>query len=135
MAKDNKESYTRETTWKAGMPSPNKGGRPKGTGKPISKLRSTIAKLRELEPDALLNIKKSIEGQEVDANSLATSKWLVTTVVSTVKAALSEELAIHGIRQKDNELADEAEKEQAEETPQVKFSLVQLPTAKDLESK
>lgn len=131
MAKDNKESYTRETTWQPGQ-SGNKGGRPKGTGKPISKLRSTIAKLRELEPDALLNIKKSIEGQEVDANSLATSKWLVTTVVSTVKAALSEELAIHGIRQKDNELADEAEKEQAEETPQVKFSLVQLPTKQDL---
>lgn len=131
MAKDNKESYTRETTWKPGE-SGNKGGRPKGTGKPISKLRSTIAKLRELEGKSLENIRRSVEGEDVDKEVLASSKWVISTTVSTVKAALSEELAIHGIRQKDTELADEAEKEQAEETPQVKFSLVQLPTKQDL---
>lgn len=135
----NKEKFMRETTWKKGCESPNPYGRkgnpdkPKGVkGKPISKLRATISKLRELEPKALENIRMSIEGEDVDKESLATSKWLVSTVVSTVKAALSEELAIHGIRQKDNELADEVEKEQEAEEPVVKFSLVQLPTQKDL---
>lgn len=135
MAKDNKESYTRETSWKKGSPSPNPSGRPKGTGKPVSKLRSTIAKLRELETKSLENIRRSVEGEDMDKEVLASSKWVISTTIATVKAALSEELAVHGIRQKDAELADEVEKDQAEEETQVKFSLVQLPVKADLESK
>lgn len=129
---EEKKKTVPHTAWRKGESSPNPAGRPKGTGKPVSKLRRTLNKLYALEDKSLENIQKSVEGQEVDKESLSTSRWVVNTIVNVNRAALSEELAIHGIRQKDNELADEVEKEQEAEEPVVKFSLVQLPTKSDL---
>ena len=127
-----KEKRVPATAWQKGQSSPNPAGRPRKTGKPVSKLRSTAAKLRELEPQALENIQKSVEGQQVDKEVLASSKWVVTTMVSVMKSALDEELAVQKIRKENQELADEVEDEQSEE-PQVKFSLNMLPTPQDLQ--
>lgn len=132
MRKSNKETYTRSSSWKPNE-SGNKNGRPRGTGKPVSKLRSTLARLREIEPMALENIKKSVEGDtDIDKEVLANSRWVVSTSVTVLKAAMQEELAIHGIREKNTELADEMETEQSTE-PSVIFSLNMLPEPKDLQ--
>lgn len=77
--------------WKKGSPSPNPGGRPKGSGKPISRLRSTLNKLKELEPDAIDVIGLSVKGKEVDKERLSTSKWVISSISSLTRAALAEE--------------------------------------------
>lgn len=110
----------------------NRAGRPtQPKGKPVSKLRSTLAKLRQLEPKALENIEKSVNGGEVDKASLDTSKWVISTSVSISKAATAEEATIHGIR---SDLAGDNEPEDKEdEEPKVRFQLHCLPTKADLE--
>ena len=107
-------------------------GRPtKPKGKPVSKLRSTLAKLRQLEPKALENIEKSVNGEEVDKSSLDTSKWVISTSISVSRAATAEEATVHGIR---SDLAGDNEPEEKEdEEPKVRFSLHVLPKKEDLE--
>lgn len=63
-----------------------------------SKLRATAERLRELEDTALVNIKNSVEGKEVDQKMLDTSKWIVTSIVSVDRAAASEEAQLTKIR-------------------------------------
>ena len=63
-----------------------------------SKLRATAERLRELEDTALINIKNSVEGKEVDQKMLDTSKWIVTSIVSVDRAAASEEAQLTKIR-------------------------------------
>jgi len=117
------------TMWEKGAPSPNPNGRPRKSGKPVSSLRKTLSKLKALETKSLENIEKSVNGQEVDKECLASSKWVITTAVSVQKACVAEELAVHGIRS-DN--AEDAQEEKEEE-PVTRFSLQMLPTPKDLQ--
>lgn len=77
-------------SWKPGQ-SGNPNGRPKGTGKPISRLRSMLKKLEEMSDSALDNIKKSVDGEEVDKTILDSSKYVINTVSSLTKACLQEE--------------------------------------------
>ena len=63
-----------------------------------SKLRATAERLRQLEDTALINIKNSVEGKEVDQKMLDTSKWIVTSIVSVDRAAASEEAQLTKIR-------------------------------------
>lgn len=86
--------------WKPGE-SGNPNGRPKGTGKPISGLRSTLGKLRELEAKCIENISAVVNGihkgdkekdiSEVDKQMLETSKWVISTISSMSRAASGEE--------------------------------------------
>lgn len=110
----------------------NRNGRPtQPKGKPVSKLRSTLAKLRQLEPKALENIEKSVNGEEVDKSQLDTSKWVISTSVTVAKAATAEEATVHGIR---SDLAgDNDEPEEKEEDTKPRFSLHVLPKKEDLE--
>lgn len=113
--KDNK------TLWKKGDRSPNPNGRPKGTGKPISGLRSTLGKLRELEAKCIENISAVVNGMhkgdkekdisEVDKQMLETSKWVISTISSMSRAASGEEELRWNIRRQ----AEEAEKEEKKE--------------------
>ena len=117
------------TMWEKGAPSPNPAGRPRKSGKPVSSLRKTLSKLKSLETRSLENVEKSVNGEEVDKECLASSKWVCQQIVSVQKACVAEELAVHGIRS-DN--AEEVQEEKEEE-PQVRFSLHQLPTPRDLQ--
>ena len=124
------------TAWPEGH-CPNKYGRggnpdkPKTKSKPVSTLRKTLSKLRNLESKSLENIEKSVNGEEVDKEVLSSSKWVVQQVVSVQKACVSEELAVHGIR---SDLAGDNEPEEKEdEEPKVRFSLHVLPKKEDLE--
>lgn len=70
---------------------PAGAGRPKGRAKPRSKLRDTLRKLQEMEQGALDNIKDSIDKKDIDKETVATSKWLITTIVSVNRAASADE--------------------------------------------
>lgn len=66
-----------------------KGGRPVGAKDSFprsSKLGSILKALREMEPDALKNIEESLKKKDIDKEVVATSKWLVSTIVSVSRA-------------------------------------------------
>jgi len=63
-----------------------------------SKLRATAEKLREIEPTALENIKKSVEGDKVEQQQLDSSKWIVSSIIALDRAASQEEASLTKIR-------------------------------------
>lgn len=71
------------------QPAMPKGGRPFGAKDSFprsSKLGSILKALREMEPDALKNIEESLKKKDIDKEVVATSKWLVSTIVSVSRA-------------------------------------------------
>ncbi len=81
-----------------------------------SKLRATAEKLREIEPTALENIKKSVEGEKVETQQLDSSKWVVSSIIALDRAAASEEASLTKIRlegKRDED--DEANQQEAAE--------------------
>lgn len=109
----------------------NVGGRPPGSKNKIrSPLRKTQREIEKFETKALDNIRRSVEGEEVDKEVLTTSKWVINTKITISRAATAEEQLEHGIRQAEEE---EPEIVPEEEEVRTKFSLHVLPTAKDLE--
>lgn len=80
-----------------------------------SKLRATAEKLREIESTALENIKNSVEGREVEAKQLDSSKWVINSLISLDRAASQEEAALTKIRlEGKRDDPDEDEQEVAE---------------------
>lgn len=134
------ESKRRENNWQAGQ-SGNAAGRPvespeqKEAKKKLSKLRATEKKLLNLNPKALRVISasldgESLDGKEIDKEQVATAKWIVNTTITVSKAAMSEEIAILGV--KDVSAQNELEERQAEDgiedsTP--RFSMTMLAEA------
>lgn len=103
--------YKNENSWEAGQTG-NPLGRPKGRrNKPISKLRTTLNKLRELEQQALDNIADSVGKKNIDKEVIATSKWVITTIVAVNKAANAEEALLQSIREY-NDIQENLEQEQ-----------------------
>lgn len=103
--------YKNEHSWEAGSTG-NPSGRPKGRrNKPISKLRTTLNKLRELEQQALDNIADSVGKKNIDKEVIATSKWVITTIVAVNKAANAEEALLQSIREY-NDMQENLEQEQ-----------------------
>lgn len=94
-----------------------------GVGKRVrrSKLRQTVEKLRELEPLALENIKKSVEGNQIDKEVLQSSKWALEKISSFTIAAIQEEEKNANLKFKHQEAAqaedEEIEKEEATPKP------------------
>lgn len=106
-------SARKNTQWKDGE-SGNPRGRPRGTGRAVSRLRKTITALEELADTSVENIKKSVEGEEVDKTTLDTSKWVITTIPSLSRAATAEEQLRENVkaRQEENDIrVKEAEAE------------------------
>lgn len=111
-----------------------RGGRPAGSRNKIrSPLRKTQREIEKFEVQALKNIERSVNGEEVDKEVLTTSKWVVNTKITISRAATAEEQLEHGIRQ--SEEADIEAQIEEDEQPKARFSLHILPTAKDLEDK
>lgn len=81
-----------------------------------SKLRATAEKLREIEPKALENIKKSVEGEKVETQQLDSSKWVVSSIIALDRAAASEEASLTKIRMEGKrDEDDEADQQEAAE--------------------
>lgn len=81
-----------------------------------SKLRATAEKLREIEPTALENIKKSVEGEKVETQQLDSSKWVVSSIIALDRAAASEEASLTKIRMEGKrDEDDEADQQEAAE--------------------
>lgn len=74
-----------------------------------SKLRNTVDSLREMEPTALANIKDSVEGREVEAKRLDTSKWIITSIASIERAAAQEETTLTKLRMEGKRPEEEEE--------------------------
>lgn len=101
----------RDTRFRPGQ-SGNPAGRPKGSGKknPRSKMRTQLAKLCELQPDALEILRISMTGKN-SAGEPATmtkekvdmAKFVVNKIESLNNTCLREEMAILGVRDKGNE--------------------------------
>jgi len=125
-----------------GATSPNRGGRPKETPEQKaaklkqSKLRKTEKELIKLNPAALENIRKSVEGEVVDKEVVNTSKWVVTTTVTVSKAAMVEEMELNGLKDKGGR--DALTEAQADDDDSgdalAEFSLHMLPTPAQLKS-
>lgn len=104
-----------------------KGGRPKGgINRPTSDMRKTLAALREMETKALKNIKDSLSGADLDKESLATAKWLITTIVTVNRAAIADEQFTYEVRrhrQEERRAEEEANKATGTENKTPRFSL------------
>lgn len=90
-----------------------RNGAPAGKRIQKSKLRKLEDELLRMQPKALENIEKSINGEQVDSEMLGSSKWLVNSVVSVSKACSAEEIGYNKLRK---EFADAA-KEEGEQSP------------------
>lgn len=109
------------TAWKKGDPSPNPKGRPKGTGRPVSALRSTLNKLKKLEDKSIENISLVINGENKDENGnplvskdqVDLSVKIINMIQAFHKGALAEE-------QSKIETRNQAESEEEEDDEEVK---------------
>jgi hypothetical protein len=123
----------RDTRFQPGV-SGNPAGRPKGSGKknPRSKMRTQLAKLCELQPDALEILRISMTGKNSDGQpatmtkeKVDMAKFVVNKIESLNNTCLREEMAILGVRDKGNdEGAKQLEENQsAEATATGAFSM------------
>lgn len=85
-----------------------------------SKLRETAEELRKIQPTALENIKKSVEGEKVETQQLDSSKWIVSSIIALDRAAASEEASLTKIRM-EGKRDDSDEDEQREAAEIVKL--------------
>jgi hypothetical protein len=112
---------TKDTKFKQGA-SGNLNGRPKGkVAKPISRLRSTLNKLKQLEPDAIEVIEKSLLGKNdaeakensetkedreiiepVSKSQVDTAKWIITSIASLTRTAIAEETYRSDLQEKNS---------------------------------
>ena len=79
-----------------------------------SKLRETAEELRKIQPTALENIKKSVEGEKVETQQLDSSKWVVSSIIALDRAAASEEASLTKVRMEGKREPEEEEQETAE---------------------
>lgn len=83
-----------------------------------SKLRELADKLLERQETALQLVDKSLKAEEVNADSVASAKWVLNSIVSVIKSASAEELGSFNARLKgkrDDEEAEQSPKEIAAE--------------------
>lgn len=95
------------------------GGLPKRVRR--SKLRKLLDEIYEITPIAMQNIKRSVEGEQVDKDVLQSSKWAIERAASLTLASVSEEEKNANLKFKHQEAAqaedEEAEKEESTPKP------------------
>ena len=101
---EEKEKVVPKTAWKKGK-SANPNGRPRGTGKPISRLRSTLNKLKEREQLAVEIIDEVLEGhhENLTKEQIEMAKWVLSKIESYTRSAIHEESFKMDVREKEQE--------------------------------
>lgn len=91
-----------------------------------SKLRILEEQLLEMKDKALENIKKSINGEQIDTEQLGSSKWLVNSIVTVSKSANAEEISYNKLKfeVKDSLEAGEQTPEEISKEVRPRLSLV-----------
>lgn len=122
----------KSTTWEKGGASPNPSGRRKGTGRPISRLRSTLNKLKLLEPEAVEIIGKGLvpdldgEGKEIPVDSKKLDNaWKIINAINTLtRGAIAEEAYKISTQEPLEPLQEQ--KEATNDAPPKRFSLTMI---------
>lgn len=106
----------RDTKFKPGK-SGNPAGRPKGSGRAKSRMRTTLTKLYSIESEAIELIRQSMTGKDAKGDPVSKpptkdkvdmAKFVIKAIESFNNTCLREEMAIIGVRDKGNEAgADE----------------------------
>lgn len=98
-----------------------------------SKLRDLADKLIERQDIALQLIDKSLKSEEVNADAVASAKWIITSINSVVKSASAEELGSFNARLKGKRDDEEAEQTPAEISKELRprLSLVYVDPEED----
>ena len=124
---------TPKTAWTKGQSGNLRGRPPKGqekvNAKPRSKMRKTLGKLYELEGLACEVIKEHLERKDAkktdeEKSRLDVAKFVIKSIESLNNTCLREELAVLGIREKNQENADALEENNSvEDVAPSKFSM------------
>jgi hypothetical protein len=85
-----------------------------------SKLRILADKLLERQDIALELIDKSLNNKEVNAESVASAKWIIQSITSVIKAASAEELGSFNARLKGKRDDETEEQTPAEISKEIK---------------
>ena len=101
-----------------------------------SKLRETAEELRKIQPTALENIKRSVEGEKVETQQLDSSKWIVSSIIALDRAAASEEasltkIRLEGKRDEDDETDQQEAAEIVKLVPRLKLTFDEPVDKKD----
>lgn len=89
--------------WKKGE-SGNRAGRPRGTGRSVSRLRGIITKLEGMSEKALENIDTVVNGGHLDKQVVETSKWVISLIPSMSRAATQEEQLRENVKARKEEM-------------------------------
>lgn len=126
------ESPLTDTKFQPGV-SGNPAGRPKGSGtkRPRSKMRNQLAKMCELQPEALEIIRigmtgKNSAGEKVDRPSkeeVDLAKFTINKIESLNSSCLREEMAIIGVAKSDADGAKVLEENQQDALATGAFSM------------
>lgn len=82
----------KDNKWKPGV-SGNSKGRPRGTGRPVSRLRGTLNKLKGIEPEAIEIIESVVKGEmaNLTKDQIDMAKWIIGQINSLTRGAIAEE--------------------------------------------
>jgi hypothetical protein len=114
--------HERDTRFQRGV-SGNPAGRPKGSGgkTPRSKMRTQLMKLCALQDDALEILRISMTGKNSAGDTVTMTKekvdmakFVVKSIESLNNTCLREEMAILGVREKNENNANQLEENQKE---------------------
>lgn len=91
-----------------------------------SKLRQLADKLREREDLALELIDKSLKNEQVNADSVASAKWVIQSLVSVEKAANADEISNFKARLEGKRDPEEQTPEEIKQELKPRLSLVYI---------
>lgn len=125
------ESPLVDTRFQPGT-SGNPGGRPKGSkNKPRSRMRTSLEKLYTINDDAIEILRQQMTGKDSNGvkvpapskEKVDMAKFVVKAIESYNNTCLREEMAILGVRDKNQEGASDLSENQEDKTPPPAFSM------------
>jgi len=130
LTKDKQTAKQKETQFQGERSNRNTKGNSKVRIKK-SQLRELADKLRTREDIALALIDKSLKNEEVNADSVASAKWVINSIVSVEKAANADEISNFKARMEGKREPEEQTPEEIKSELRPRLSLVFTPDEDD----